>query len=122
MFKLICKKKLSLCTKKLILANDGPYAYKYLLCLFTDVYVEGGNIRAKITVPDIGCTNGIIHLISNVLFQRDFTIWEAIQGNAQLRYVIFSYIMQTLLKCDTYTIICYVLFHFIQTKHKLFIT
>lgn len=49
-----------------------------------DVYVEGGSIRAKITVPDIGCTNGVIHLVSNVLFQRDFTIWEAIQGNSQL--------------------------------------
>ena len=47
--------------------------------------MEGGIIRGKLTVPDIGCTNGIIHLISNVLFQRDFTIWEAVQGNSQLR-------------------------------------
>ncbi|KAL4228516.1 hypothetical protein ACF0H5_011564 [Mactra antiquata] len=50
----------------------------------TNVYVEGGGVRAKITVSDIGCTNGVIHLVSSVLYQRDFTIWDAIQGNNQL--------------------------------------
>lgn len=70
-----------------------------------DVYIEGGSIRAKITVPDIGCTNGIIHLISNVLFQRDFTIWEAIQGNSQLSKMkdfikINNDILQTLRSTD----------------------
>lgn len=51
------------------------------------MYVEAGGMKAKVTTPDIGCTNGVIHLVSSVLFQRDFTIWDAIQGNAQLRYV-----------------------------------
>lgn len=50
-----------------------------------DIYVEGGGVRAKITVPDVGCTNGVIHLVNSALFQRDFTIWEAIQGNSQLK-------------------------------------
>ncbi|XP_045209356.2 fasciclin-1-like [Mercenaria mercenaria] len=49
-----------------------------------NVYVEGGGVRAKLTIPNLGCTNGVIHLVNSVLFQRDFTIWEAIQGNSQL--------------------------------------
>ncbi|XP_052254628.1 uncharacterized protein LOC127860548 isoform X2 [Dreissena polymorpha] len=48
------------------------------------VYVEGGGVRAKVTTPDIGCTNGVIHLVNSVLFQRDFTIWDAIIGINQL--------------------------------------
>ncbi|XP_060585787.1 uncharacterized protein LOC132741599 isoform X2 [Ruditapes philippinarum] len=49
-----------------------------------NVYVEGGGVRAKLTIPNLGCTNGVIHLVNSVLFQRDFTIWEAILGNSQL--------------------------------------
>ncbi|KAH3700592.1 hypothetical protein DPMN_075571 [Dreissena polymorpha] len=48
------------------------------------VYVEGGRVSAKVTTPDIGCTNGVIHLVNSVLFQRDFTIWYAVMGNNQL--------------------------------------
>lgn len=61
--------------------------FEMISYLSADVYIEGGSIQAKITVADIGCTNGVIHLISNVLFQKDFTIWEAVQGNSQLKYV-----------------------------------
>ncbi|WAR06644.1 BGH3-like protein [Mya arenaria] len=46
---------------------------------------KGGGVRAKITIGDIGCTNGVVHLVNSVLFQRDFTIWDAVQGNSQLR-------------------------------------
>ncbi|KAL3854622.1 hypothetical protein ACJMK2_013883 [Sinanodonta woodiana] len=45
-----------------------------------DVYVEGGGVRAQILIQNIGCTNGVIHVISNVLFVSNFTVWEAIQG------------------------------------------
>ncbi|XP_052224064.1 uncharacterized protein LOC127839720 [Dreissena polymorpha] len=48
------------------------------------VYVDGGGVRAKVTTSDIGCTNGVIHLVNSVLFQRDFTIWDAVMGNNQL--------------------------------------
>ena len=54
------------------------------MSLVPDVYVEGGGVRARIQTPDIGCTNGVIHLVDSVLFQRDFTIWEAVHGHTQL--------------------------------------
>ncbi|XP_033726221.1 fasciclin-1-like isoform X2 [Pecten maximus] len=51
-----------------------------------DVFVEAGGIQAKVELTDIKCTNGIIHLISNVLLLRNFSIWDAISGNARLQY------------------------------------
>ncbi|KAK3584546.1 hypothetical protein CHS0354_031953 [Potamilus streckersoni] len=45
-----------------------------------DIYIEGGGVLAKILIQNIGCTNGVIHAISNVLFVCNFTVWEAIQG------------------------------------------
>ncbi|OWF56282.1 fasciclin-1-like isoform X2 [Mizuhopecten yessoensis] len=51
-----------------------------------EVYVEAGGVQARVEMADIKCTNGIIHLISNVLLIRNFSIWDAISGNAQLQY------------------------------------
>ncbi|KAL5020344.1 hypothetical protein ScPMuIL_003236, partial [Solemya velum] len=56
----------------------------HILHVGKDVYVKGGQMRAKIETANIGCTNGLVHLISNVLFLQNFTLWEAIQGSSQL--------------------------------------
>ncbi|XP_069103214.1 uncharacterized protein [Argopecten irradians] len=51
-----------------------------------EVFVEAGGIQAKVELTDIKCTNGIIHLITNVLLLRNFSIWDAISGNSRLQY------------------------------------
>ncbi|XP_056003314.1 fasciclin-1-like isoform X2 [Ostrea edulis] len=49
-----------------------------------DIYVQNGNILAKIIRADIGCTNGVIHIVSSVFRLEEFTVLDAIRGNNQL--------------------------------------
>ncbi|XP_061190852.1 fasciclin-1-like [Saccostrea echinata] len=49
-----------------------------------DLYVQNENILAKIVQADIGCTNGVIHIVSSVLRLNQFTVLDAIKGNNQL--------------------------------------
>ncbi|XP_060085424.1 fasciclin-1-like, partial [Ylistrum balloti] len=57
-----------------------------VLQIHDEVFVEAGGVQSKVEMTDIKCTNGIIHLITNVLLIRNFSIWEAISGIAQLQY------------------------------------
>ncbi|XP_025082165.1 fasciclin-1-like isoform X2 [Pomacea canaliculata] len=52
-----------------------------------DTFIECGGVRAKVEVPDLGTTNGIVHLIDSVLLLNNFTIWEAISYLPLLRQV-----------------------------------
>ncbi|XP_050398819.2 fasciclin-1 isoform X2 [Patella vulgata] len=58
-----------------------------------ETYIESGTVRAKIEVMDIGCTNGVIHFISNVLFMRNFTLWEAMENIPQLS-IMYSFALE----------------------------
>lgn len=49
-----------------------------------DIYIQNGNVLAKIEQADIGCTNGVIHIVSNVFRLDQFTVLDAIKGNNQL--------------------------------------
>ncbi|KAH9491607.1 hypothetical protein Btru_031022 [Bulinus truncatus] len=52
-----------------------------------EFYLESNDkkMTSKIEVLDIGVTNGVVHLISNVLFAEGFTIWEAVSDIPQLK-------------------------------------
>ncbi|XP_046575754.1 uncharacterized protein LOC124283773 [Haliotis rubra] len=58
-----------------------------------DTYLESGSVRARLEMTNIGCTNGVIHLISNILFFKNFTIWEAIENIPQLS-IMYSFAIQ----------------------------
>ncbi|XP_063437593.1 fasciclin-1-like [Mytilus trossulus] len=47
-------------------------------------YLETEDMQIQVEETDIGCTNGIIHLIDNVILRKDYTVWDAITGNDQL--------------------------------------
>lgn len=49
-----------------------------------DIYIQNGNVLAKIERADIGCTNGVIHIVSSVFRLDQFTVLDAIKGNNQL--------------------------------------
>lgn len=49
-----------------------------------EIYIQNGNVLAKIEQADIGCTNGVIHIVSNVFRLDQFTVLDAIKGNNQL--------------------------------------
>lgn len=51
-----------------------------------DVYIAGGGIWVKIIQANIGCTNGVVHLITNFMFYKNFTLWEAIKDMPQLSH------------------------------------
>ncbi|VDI71879.1 Hypothetical predicted protein [Mytilus galloprovincialis] len=47
-------------------------------------YLETEDMQIQVVETDIGCTNGVVHLIDNVILRKDYTVWEAITGNDQL--------------------------------------
>ncbi|XP_059159648.1 uncharacterized protein LOC131943508 [Physella acuta] len=52
-----------------------------------DIYLETSDrrVRSRIEVLDIGVTNGVVHLISNILSAEGFTIWQAVSDIPQLK-------------------------------------
>ncbi|GFN95738.1 transforming growth factor-beta-induced protein ig-h3 [Plakobranchus ocellatus] len=48
---------------------------------------EDKKVRSRVEVRDIGVTNGIVHLIKNVLHCDQFTIWEAMSDIPQLKSI-----------------------------------
>lgn len=51
------------------------------------LYVEGGGVNATITQPDVGATNGVIHMIDRILGYADQNIFEKLQTDPMLQYV-----------------------------------
>ncbi|XP_022312175.2 uncharacterized protein LOC111117369 isoform X1 [Crassostrea virginica] len=49
-----------------------------------DIYIQNGHVLARIEQADIGCTNGVIHIVSSVFRLDQFTVLDAIKGNNQL--------------------------------------
>lgn len=49
-----------------------------------DIYIQNGNVLARIERADIGCTNGVIHIVSSAFRLDQFTVLDAIKGNNQL--------------------------------------
>ena len=45
------------------------------------IYIETEDMQITVEETDIGCTNGVIHLISNVIIKNDYTVWQAIDAN-----------------------------------------
>ncbi|XP_041355644.1 uncharacterized protein LOC121373221 isoform X2 [Gigantopelta aegis] len=58
-----------------------------------ETFLETSLMRAQLEVSNIGCTNGIIHLVSNVLFYHNFSLWEAI-GNIPLVSIMHSFALR----------------------------
>lgn len=59
-----------------------------MFVFLTDIYLETSDkkIRSRISVTDIGVTNGVVHLLDNLL-TINFTMWEAISDIPALRFV-----------------------------------
>ena len=53
----------------------------------SDIYIQNGHVLARIEQADIGCTNGVIHIVSSVFRLDQFTVLDAIKGNNQLLWV-----------------------------------
>ena len=49
------------------------------------MYLEWGEVRARVVESDLGVTNGVVHLIDTVLFVNNFTLWEALTNMPILR-------------------------------------
>lgn len=49
-------------------------------------YVEGGGVNATILQPDIGATNGVIHIIDRVFGSADQTIYQKLMTDPMLQY------------------------------------
>ena len=45
------------------------------------IYIETEDMQITVEETDIGCTNGVIHLIRNVIMKNDYTVWQAIDAN-----------------------------------------
>jgi hypothetical protein len=41
------------------------------------IYIETEDMQITVEETDIGCTNGVIHLIRNVIMKNDYTVWQA---------------------------------------------
>ncbi|ODM98816.1 Fasciclin-1 [Orchesella cincta] len=49
------------------------------------LYVEGGGVNATITQPDVGATNGVIHMIDRILGYADQDIYEKLRTDPMLQ-------------------------------------
>lgn len=49
------------------------------------LYVEGGGVNATITQPDIGATNGVIHMIDRILSYADQNVYSKLQTDPMLQ-------------------------------------
>jgi len=48
-------------------------------------FVEGGGVNATITQPDIGATNGVIHMIDRVLGYANQNIYDKLKTDPMLQ-------------------------------------
>ncbi|XP_064596396.1 fasciclin-1-like [Liolophura sinensis] len=51
------------------------------------VYLQHNGLRTRVTRGDIGCTNGVVHLINDVMIDSHLTVWENIESQTQLSTV-----------------------------------
>ncbi|XP_055872602.1 uncharacterized protein LOC106073270 isoform X3 [Biomphalaria glabrata] len=70
--------------KKLTMGNSQSLT---LMAKQGEYYLETNDkkMSVKIEVKDIGVTNGVVHLVSNVLFADGYTIWNAVSDIPQLK-------------------------------------
>lgn len=52
--------------------------------------VEGRGVNASVTEKDIGTVNGVIHIVDRVLGVPYQSVWDKLQSDPNLRYLILT--------------------------------
>lgn len=61
---------------------------RHHLCLHSDMMVEGSHVKARVIVKDIWCSNGVLHIVDDILHVAIRSIIEEMDRRPDIRYIV----------------------------------